>query len=190
MSLSPEQTIKIGARVVSPPSTDLDDKNYDISPSFNKKLESSLTQACAPTCTPTCTPQQPRIKPELTFSIEKILDLSSKRTSDQTLMVSPSTRDKRYLGNFFPIKTPEYGRMQNEDDDAEDDNENNDDEDNDDNEDGDVDVMVMDESSMPGNSEHGLFMSAYSKGFGEDEDIPRYQWLQCTRYHPPKIQRE
>lgn len=96
-------------------------------------------------------------KPEIKFSIDSILGLSSSRTS--------------------PVCEQTFGQDYNH-------NKNNDHDDMDDDDDESIDV---DDSLLEDNVHTECFSGDRTQLSGGEESI-QYPWLQCTRYHPPKLQ--
>ncbi|XP_005099856.1 homeobox protein MSH-D-like [Aplysia californica] len=117
------------------------------------------------------TPPSPKLlkKPELTFSIERILGLNSSRGSGLT----PSDRATR---EFSRESHSAYDADFNGDEDDLDD---------------DDETIDVDDSGPAGHGHEQsslIFQGEFSSPPREQE-TPKYQWLQCTRYHPPKLQR-
>ncbi|KAH9490796.1 hypothetical protein Btru_047012 [Bulinus truncatus] len=106
------------------------------------------------------------IKSELKFSIENILGLSSAR----------QTRDPEVSSN-----TEEYNDDENDD-------QANDDEDDDGDDEDDEESIDVDDSQVEDNVNTRCFAGDKMQASGGEDSI-QYPWLQCTRYHPPKLQR-
>ena len=112
--------------------------------------------------------QRPLKKPELSFSIERILGWGSskdpKRSSD-----SKKANQISHLPQSLCVGR--YGDVGNDDDEEDEDDDEVID-----------DTVDVDDSSPKSVSMRGAYPQPC------DTDTPNYQWLQCTRYHPPKLQ--
>ncbi|GFO25937.1 homeobox protein msx-1-like protein [Plakobranchus ocellatus] len=136
-------------------------------------------------------------RPELTFSIERILGLNScSQTIKSPPMVVASVPERRVFSMVVAGNTVTAGdrrschrgrnRDDNDDEDIDDDDMDEEDDEDDDNE------SVIDVGG-PGENTH--FLSRPGHEFSSEltcanqDGVPNYQWLHCTRYHPPKLQR-
>ena len=140
-------------------------------------------------------------RPELTFSIERILGLGCTSSSVNTQpIVAAAVPDRRMFTAVVAGNTGSaiyHGRnnscirrqVTSNDDDVEDDDIDDDDDDDDDED----DESVID---VGGPGEGSQFMSRPEYEYSGElsclnkDGVPNYQWLHCTRYHPPKLQRK
>ena len=138
-------------------------------------------------------------RPELTFSIERILGLSSSPHSvNPQPVVAAAVPDRRMFasvvgGNIGPIHGRGRNTCRNRSHEDDDDDMDDDDLDEEDDDEGEDNESVID---VGGPGESTQFLSQAGHEFpGElscmsNDGVPNYQWLHCTRYHPPKLQRK
>ncbi|XP_059178505.1 homeobox protein XHOX-7.1-like [Physella acuta] len=108
-------------------------------------------------------PEPPARKPELKFSIERILGLRSEDETQDLNQTKPNPFDDSRL------VADEVGDEYNSGEDVDED-----------------ESIDVDDTSVSDNFHHEQYDGEYVKN---EDDTLKYQWLHCTRYHPPKLQR-
>ncbi|RUS85015.1 hypothetical protein EGW08_007260 [Elysia chlorotica] len=149
----------------------------------------SDTQTCSSRSQPESSHVTGLRRPELTFSIERILGLGthSALSRPEVSAAGPGRAVFATVSALCPARPAAFMRHHDRND--EDDVDDDDIDDDDDDDDGD---SVID---VGGPGDGSQFLSRPDYDFSGDaacltrDGVPNYQWLHCTRYHPPKLQR-